>query len=71
MALLFKLSAETKPAMPRSDPASLKWDNDGELSSQDTFNWVQRLTQTEDERMTSDRLQLSSRHFYVKQKRKP
>ena len=40
MVLLFKLSAETKPAMPRSDPASLKWDNDGELSSQDTFNWV-------------------------------
>jgi len=52
--------------MPPSDLASLKWEDDGELSSQDTFNLVQRLTKTEDDHMASDLLHLSSKHSHAK-----
>ncbi len=34
-------------AKPRLDPASLKWHDDGELSSQDLFNLVCRLKAVE------------------------
>ena len=56
--------------MPPTDLASLKWEDDGELSSQDTFNLVQRLTKTEEVEKASDLLHLSSKHSHAKKSHK-
>ena len=55
--------------MSPSDLASLKWEDDGELSSQDTFILVQRLTKTEEDQKASDLLHLSSKHSHAKKTR--
>ena len=52
------------------DLSSLKWGDDGELSSQDTWNLVQRLTKVEEENKASDLLHLSSKHSHGKHKKK-
>ena len=48
--------------MSRSDISSIKWEEDGELSPQDTFNLVKLLTKTEDHDKASALLHLSSKH---------
>lgn len=48
--------------MPRPDIASIKWEEDGELSPQDTFNLVKLLSKTEDHDKASALLHLSSKH---------
>ena len=67
---LFKVSANSNQPMAPTDLASLKWEDDGELSSQDTFNLVQRLTRTEEDQKASDLLHLSSKHSHAKKKNK-
>ena len=70
MDLLFRVSTKSKQPMPPTDLASLKWEDDGELSSQDTFNLVQRLTKTEEVEKASDLLHLSSKHSHAKKSHK-
>jgi len=53
------------------DLSSLKWGDDGELSSQDTWNLVKRLTKVEEESKASDLLHLSSKHSHGKQRKNP
>ena len=59
--------------MSPTDLSSLKWGDDGELSSQDTWNLVNRLTKVEEETKASDLLHLSSKHSHGvhRKKRKP
>ena len=68
--LLFRVFINSKQPMPPTDLASLKWEDDGELSSQDTFNLVQRLTKTEEVEKASDLLHLSSKHSHAKKSHK-
>ena len=56
--------------MTGSGISSIKWEDDGELSSQDTFNLVQRLTKTEEVEKASDLLHLSSKHSHAKKSHK-
>jgi len=53
------MNATWRPMCP-PDLSSLKWGDDGELSSQDTWNLVKRLTKVEEETKASDLLHLSS-----------
>ena len=59
--------------MSPTDLASLKWCDDGELSSRDTWNLVNRLTKVEEETKASHLLHLSSKysHGEHRKKRKP
>ena len=70
MDLFFKVYTNSQQPMPPTDLASLKWEDDGELSSQDTFNLVQRLTKTEEVEKASDLLHLSSKHSHAKKSHK-
>ena len=47
--------------MSPADFSSMKWESDGELSSQDTWNLVKKLTKIEEGRKASDLLHLSSK----------
>ena len=49
--------------------SSLKWGNDGEPSSQDTSNWVIRLTKVEEQTKASNLLYLSSKHSHGEQRK--
>ena len=48
--------------MSRADIASIKWEEDGEFSLQDTFNLVNLLAKIEDQEKVSALLHLSSKH---------
>ena len=48
--------------------SSLKWSDEGELSPQDTWNLVTKLTKTEDQSKASNLLHLSSKHSHAKSK---
>ncbi|MCP4882373.1 MAG: hypothetical protein GY908_01150 [Flavobacteriales bacterium] len=50
--------------------SSLKWNDEGELSPQDTWNLVTKLTKTEDQAKASNLLHLSSKHSHAKKKKK-
>ena len=52
--------------MAPAELSSMKWECDGELSSQDTWNLVKRLTKIEDQHKASDLLHLSSKHLHAK-----
>jgi len=52
--------------MSPSDLSSLKWEADGEMSAQDTWDLVKRLAQVEEEEKASSLLQLSSKHIHSK-----
>ncbi len=54
--------------MSPSDLSSLKWESDGEMSAQDTWNLVKRLTKVEDVDKASNLLHLSSKHSHSKSK---
>ena len=53
-------------SMPAADLSSLKWEDDGEMSAQDTWNLVRQLTKVEDEQRASALLHLSSKHRHSK-----
>ena len=59
--------------MSPTDLSSLKWGDDGELSSRDTWNLVNRLSKVEEVTKASDLLHLSSKHSHGehRKKRKP
>ena len=57
-------------SMSPTDLSSLKWGDDGELSSQDTWNLVNRLTKVEEETKASNLLQLSSKHSHGEHRKK-
>ena len=60
----------TKPEvlklMSAHNLSSLKWSAEGELSPQDTWNLVRKLTKTEDVSKASYLLHLSSKHTHGK-----
>ena len=49
--------------------SSLKWSEEGELSPQDTWNLVKKLTKIEDQSKASNLLHLSSKHTHGKSKK--
>ncbi len=51
--------------------SSLKWNEEGELSPQDTWNLVTKLTKAEDESKASSLLHLSSKHSHARAKKRP
>ena len=51
--------------------SSLKWSEEGELSPQDTWNLVTKLTKVEDESKASNLLHLSSKHSHARVKKGP
>ena len=53
--------------MSPSELSSLKWESDGEMSPQDTFNLVRKLAKVEEDEKASNLLQLSSKHRHSKQ----
>ena len=53
-------------SMSAADLSSLKWEDDGEMSAQDTWNLVRQLTKVEDEQRASALLHLSSKHRHSK-----
>ena len=52
--------------MTPSGFSSLKWENDGELSSQDIWSLVKKLTRIEEAHKASNLLHLSSKHLHAK-----
>ena len=52
--------------MSPSELSSLKWEPDGEMSPQDTFNLVRKLSKVEEEEKASNLLHLSSKHSHSK-----
>ena len=54
--------------MSGSDLSSIKWENDGEMSAQDTWNLVRQLSKTEEHDRASALLHLSSKHRHSKAK---
>ena len=56
--------------MSPADLSSLKWGDDGELSSQDIWNLVNRLTKVEEQTKASDLLHLSSKHSHGEHRKK-
>jgi len=55
--------------MSPAELSSMKWESDGELSSQDTWNLVKKLTKVEEQTKASNLLQLSSKHSHAKRPR--
>lgn len=56
--------------MSSAELSSLKWGEDGELSSQDTWNLVNRLTKVEEQTKASNLLHLSSKHSHGEHRKK-
>ena len=46
--------------------SSIKWEHDGEMSAQDTWNLVKKLTKVEEQDKASNLLHLSSKHSHSK-----
>ena len=57
--------------MSPSDLSSLKWEDDGEMSAQDTWDLVKRLAKVEEQEKASSLLQLSSKHSHSKRNKPP
>ena len=58
-----------KPRLPWMSPAelsSIKWEHDGEMSAQDTWTLVKKLTKVEEQDKASNLLHLSSKHSHSK-----
>ena len=55
--------------MSPSDLSSLKWEADGEMSAQDTWDLVKRLAEVEEQEKASSLLQLSSKHSHSKNRK--
>ena len=56
-------------AMSPSDLSSLEWEEDGEMSAQDTWDLVTRLAKVEEQEKASSLLHLSSKHIHSKNKK--
>ncbi len=54
--------------MSPADLSSLKWEDDGEMSAQDTWNLVRKLSKTEERERASALLHLSSKHHHSRVK---
>ena len=52
--------------MSPSELSSIKWEHDGEMSAQDTWNLVKKLIQVEEQDQASSLLHLSSKHSHSK-----
>ena len=52
--------------MSPSELSSIKWEQDGEMSAQDTWNLVKKLTKVEEQDKASNLLHLSSKHAHSK-----
>lgn len=52
--------------MSPSELSSIKWELDGEMSAQDTWNLVKKLIQVEEQDQASSLLHLSSKHSHSK-----
>ena len=48
--------------MSPAELSSIKWENDGEMSAQDTWTLVKKLTKVEEQDKASNLLHLSSKH---------
>ena len=46
--------------------SSIKWEQDGEMSPQDTWNLVKTLSKVEEQDKASNLLHLSSKHIHSK-----
>ena len=55
--------------MSPSDLSSLEWEADGEMSAQDTWDLVNRLSKVEEQEKASSLLQLSSKHSHSKSRK--
>ena len=55
--------------MSPSDLSSLEWEEDGEMSAQDTWDLVTRLAKVEEQEKASSLLHLSSKHSHSKNKK--
>ena len=64
-----RFSAILETTMPAHHLSTLKWSDEGELSPQDTWNLVTKLTKTEDQSKASNLLHLSSKHSHAKSKK--
>ena len=52
--------------MSPAELSSIKWENDGEMSAQDTWTLVKKLTKVEEQDKASNLLHLSSKHSHSK-----
>ena len=52
--------------MSPNELSSLKWEQDGEMSAQDIWNLVKKLTKVEEQDKASSLLHLSSKHIHSK-----
>ena len=52
--------------MSPAELSSIKWENDGEMSAQDTWTLVKKLTKVEEQDKASSLLHLSSKHSHSK-----
>ena len=66
-----RVSSLVYPKMSTHHLSSLKWNEEGELSPQDTWNLVTKLTKAEDESKASNLLHLSSKHSHARAKKRP
>ena len=70
-ATSLRVSSLVELRMSAHHLSSLKWSEEGELSPQDTWNLVTKLTKAEDESKASNLLQLSSKHSHARAKKRP
>ena len=52
--------------MSPAELSSIKWENDGEMSAQDTWTLVKKVTKVEEQDKASNLLHLSSKHSHSK-----
>ena len=65
-----RVSSLVELNMPTNNLSSLKWNEEGELSPQDIWNLVTKLTKAEDASKASNLLHLSSKHTHARHKKK-
>ena len=65
-----RVSSLVELNMPTNNLSSLKWNEEGELSPQDIWNLVTKLTKAEDASKASNLLHLSSKHSHARHKKK-
>tara|TARA_B100000401_G_scaffold35577_1_gene21191 strand:+ start:331 stop:501 length:171 start_codon:yes stop_codon:yes gene_type:complete len=56
--------------MSPAELSSIKWEHDGEMSAQDTWNLVKKLTKVEEQDKASSLLHLSSKHSHSRPNRR-
>ena len=56
--------------MSPAELSSIKWEKDGEMSAQDTWTLVKKLTKVEEQDKASNLLHLSSKHSHSKRSRR-